>query len=325
METRYLVGVTLTVTLTMIVISPLLLPVPASGSDELKRALVEELIAVDKPELFGDYDELDLAKRKAQAVIQGMEGREVTVITEAWVEVLLALIDDFERMATLSKTSDPEDHKEALEIAANVNSSIQGLRNYETARENGLPMLAERALQRFYRGEGEFFEERARNEAETRVKIEYEKLSAWSYKNGGLYTVSDASRMEFESRRDEWRYNRDMERALGYIQAARSHLENAKNPSQAVFGAAFIEILKAMDSFENARDIYEKHADQELETVQGIESEIRAVYRRLVLDTLKVVAIYLLMLLAITFIIWKDFERWDEELHDTRLGEELIG
>jgi hypothetical protein len=325
MEKRCWVTLTMTVMLTLFFITLSLLSTPASGSDELKRALLEEIISVDKPELFGDYGELYLAKTKTQAVIQGMDGGEVTPITKEWVDLLLALIDDFERMAALSKTSVPSNHKEAINISENVNSSIQRLSQYETARANGLAMLAELALQRFYRGEGEFFEELARNEEKTRVKIEYEQISARSYKNGGIYTVSDASRMEFESRRDEWLYNRDIERASGYIQAARSHLDTAKSPSQDVFGAAFIEILKAKDLFENAKRIYEKHGANELEKIKGIESEIKTVYQRLMLDTLKVVAIYLLILSVFTFIIWKDFERWDEELNDTRLGEELIG
>jgi hypothetical protein len=42
------------------------------------------------------------------------------------------------------------------------------------------------------------------------------------------------------------------------------------------------------------------------------------------LDTLKVIAIYLLILSSFTAIIWIDFRRWGDELDDTRLGEELI-
>lgn len=318
----------MTLTLTIIIINILFFSTPAAGSDELKREILEELLSLDigdRSELFDEYGELYLAKTKTQAVIQGMEGREVTSITTEWVRIFLGIIDDFESVADLSKSSVPSDHVEAIEIAERINTSITMLTRYDTAKENGIPMLAELALERFYRGEGEFFENLARNEGETRVKIEYEQISATSYKRGGVYTISDASRMEFESRRDEWVYNRDMERASDSINASKSHLARARNPSSGFFGAAFIEIKKAKDSFEQAERIYENHRDKELGDIKGLELEIKTVYRRLMLETLKVVAIYLLILSFFTFIIWKDFERWNEELDDTRLGEELIG
>ena len=113
--------------------------------------------------------------------------------------------------------------------------------------------------------------------------------------------------MEFESRRDEWLYERDMERASDSQKASRSHLARARNPSSGFFGAAFIEILKAKDSFEYAQRIYEKHRDIELENIRGLELEIRAVYQRLIFETLKVVSIYLLILSFFTLIVWKDF------------------
>ncbi|MCK4732108.1 MAG: hypothetical protein KAT65_06570, partial [Methanophagales archaeon] len=176
----------------------------------------------------------------------------------------------------------------------------------------------------FYRGEGEFFENLSRKVRETKVKIEYENISSISYKKGGIYTLSDASRMEFESRRDEWVYKRDMRKASEFIDEASSHLDKARNPSSEIFGAAFMEIIKARDSFEKAKKIYENHEDKELENVRGIEEEIKSVYHMLMLDTLKVVAIYLLILSFFTVIIWMDYKRWGEELDDTRLGEELI-
>ena len=54
------------------------------------------------------------------------------------------------------------------------------------------------------------------------------------------------------------------------------------------------------------------------------ETEIEAVYRRLMLDTLEVVALYLIALSLITSILWMKFMRWHGELDDTMLGEELI-
>ncbi|MBK5191318.1 MAG: hypothetical protein JJE19_07480 [Methanosarcinales archaeon] len=327
MKKRNLVTV-MTILLTVIVVNILFFPPPAAGSDELKRELLEELLSADiveKPDLFADYDELYLAKTKTQAVLQGMQGREVTLVTKEWVDILLGIIDDFEMLADLSKSSVTSDHIEAIAIAERINSSITMLNQYDTAKENGLPMLAELALERFYRGEGEFFEMLSRNEQETRVKIEYEKTSSTSYKKGGVYTISDASRMEFESRRDEWVYKRDMERASDYITASRSHLASARSPPSGFFGAAFIEIIKAKDSFEQAQRLYEKHQDVELGNLKGIESEIEIVYQSLMFETLKVVAVYLLILSVLTIILWKDFERWDGDLDDTGLGEELIG
>jgi len=312
--------------LTVIILSTLSFSTPAAGSDELKRELLEDIISADKPELFDDYGELYLAKAKTQAVIQGMEGWVVTSSTEEWVDIFLGIIDDFEQMTDLSKSSVPFDHMEAIEIAGRINTSINTLSRYDIAEENGIPMFAEFALKRFYRSEGKFFEDISRNEKETKVKIEYEKISSFSYKKGGIDTLRDASRMEFESRRDEWVYKRDMERASEYINASWLHLDNAKNPSSGFFGAAFMEIIKAGDSFEKAEKIYEKHHDVELESVKrsGLESGIRITYLRLMRDMLGVIAIYLLILSFFTVIIWKDFKRWGEELDDTKLGEELI-
>ncbi len=318
----------LTLTITLLIINILFLPTPAAGSDELKREILEDLLSLDSADrsaLFDEYDELYLAKTKTQALIQGMEGREVTAMTKEWVDILLGIIADFEQMAAFSTSSVPSDHVDAIEIADGLDTSIALLSRYETAQENGIPMLIEFAHERFYRGEGEFFEDFSRNEQETRVKIEYEKISSSSYKKGGVYTISDASRMEFESRRDEWIYMRDMQRASDALNISMSHLARARNPSSGFFGAAFIEILKAKESFEQAQGIYEKHKDTELANIRGLESEIRTVYQRLIIETLKVVALYLLILSLLTIIIWKDFERWNEELDDTRLGEELIG
>jgi len=305
--------------ITLLLFQSLFFSTPAAGSDELKREILEDILSVDKPELFDDYGELYLAKAKTQAVIQGMEGEDVTMNTKEWVDILLGIIDDFEGMADLSKSSVPSDHVEAIEIADNMD--INALSGYDISE---IPMLAELALKRFYRSEGKFFEDISRNEKETKEKIEYEKISSISYKKGGIYTLSDASRMEFESRRDEWVYKRDMERASECISEAKRHLDNAKKLSSGFFGADFMEIIKARDSFEKAKKIYEKHKDKELENVKGIENEIKSVYHRLMLDTLKVVAIYLLILSFFTTIIWMDFRRWGEELDDTKLGEELI-
>ncbi|MEA2033500.1 MAG: hypothetical protein U9N41_07965 [Euryarchaeota archaeon] len=305
--------------LTAIMLSTLSFSTPAAGSDELKRELLEEIISVDKPELFDDYGELSLAKAKTQAVIQGMEGKDVTRGTKEWVDILLGIVDDFEEMADLSKSSAPSDHVEAIEIAERINTSINALSRY------GIPeiqMLAELALKRFYREEGKFFKDMARNEEETKVKIEHARNSSIAYGLGGMPT--EKSRMEFESRRLDWMYKRDMERASEYINASRTHLKNAENPPSEFFGAAFMEIIKARDSFEKAKKIYENHEDKELEKVKGIESKIDNSYNDLMLKIIKKIAIYLLILSFFTVIIWKDFKRWGEELDDTRLGEELV-
>ncbi len=312
----------MTLMLTVIIFNSLFFSTPAVGSDELKRELLEDIISVDKPELFDDYSELYLAKATTQAVIQKMAGKDVTSNTKEWVDIFLGIIDDFEGIAHLSESSVPSDHVEAIEIADRINTFINTLSGYDIAERNGIPMLAEIALRRFYRSEGKFFEDIARNEEVTRVKIEYANRSSIAYGLGGMPT--EKSRMEFESRRLDWIYKRDMKRASEYINASRTHLKNAENPSSGFFGADFMEIIKAKDSFEKAKKIYEKHKDKELENVKGIETEIKSAYHRLMLDTLKVVAIYLLILSFFTAIIWKDFKRWSEELDDTRLGEELI-
>ena len=131
----------LTILLTVLIVNSLFFLPPAAGSDELKRQLLEELIALDateKADLFADYDELYLAKTKTQAVLQGMEGREVTSSTKAWVDMLLGIIDDFETLANLGESSNSSDHAEALAIAERVNSSITMLDQYEAAKELSL-------------------------------------------------------------------------------------------------------------------------------------------------------------------------------------------
>ncbi len=310
------------IALTLIIINILAFSTPAEGSDALKRDLLEDILSLNKPDLFDDYGELSLAKAETQAVIQGMEGVEVTYTTKEWGTILLKIVDEFEQMATLSESQKPSDHKEALKKADTINTSINSLSRYATAERNGIPMLAERALKRFYRGEGKIFEDMATNTAETKVRVEYEYLSSASYGEGGM--PSDASRMKFEARRDERKYKRDMESASEYINASRAHLANARNPPSGFFGTAFMAIMKARNSYENAEGLYQKHSDKELENVKGLEDEIKSVYQRLTLDTLKVIAIYLLILSFITVIIWIDFRRWGDELDDTRLGEELI-
>jgi hypothetical protein len=294
-----------------------------SGSDELKSDLIEAILSLDKPGLFDDYGELELVKTKIQAVLQGMESREVTSSTNAWVHIFLSITEDFEGMVNVTRSPAPSDHIQALETAERIDASIETLRGYDVVERNGIPLLAELALKRFYRLEGNFFEEAARNEAETRVRIDYERRSSIAYSRGGM--PSEASRMDFEARRDEGIYTRDMEKASEYLTAAQRHLDNALHPSSQLFGAAFMEILKARDSFEHAQKIYEKHKDSELENVQGLGREIQEVYYSLMRKTLIVIAVYLIILSFIAVMLWWNFQRWSDELDDTRLGEELIG
>jgi hypothetical protein len=299
-------------------------PTIVVGSDELKSGLLEDILAQDKPGLFDDYRKLNLAKTTVKTVIQGMSGGEVTSATKAWVDISLRIIDNFEIMVNLSKSSDQSDHINAIEVADGLNRSINRLRGYDIAERNGIPMLSMLALTRFYRGEGKFFEDAARNTDETKVKMAYAQNSSIAYRKGGMTT--EASRMEFEWRRHKRIYERDMKRALEYINDARVLRDNAINPSSGFFGSDFMAILNAKDSFESAKGLYVKHNDTKLENESVIktEAEIKKTYQRLMLDTLLRILIYLLILSTITFILWTDFKRWGEELDDTRLGEELI-
>jgi hypothetical protein len=227
-------------------------------------------------------------------------------------------------MVNISKSSDPSDHINAIEAADRLNMSINTLNGYPTAERNGIPMLSMLALTRFYRSEGEFFKDAARNTDETKVKIEYARNSFITYRKGGM--TSEASRMEFEWRRAKRIYDRDMKRASEYLNAARVQRDDAINPSSGFFGSDFMAILNAKVSFESAKGLYEKHNDAELENENVIktEDEIIKTYQRLMLDALLRIGIYLLILSFIVVILWNDFKRWGEELDDTRLGEELI-
>ncbi len=295
-----------------------------AGSDELKRELLEAILSQDKPELFDDYGELLLAKTKMQTIIQGLDSRDVTATTKAWVDLSLRIIDDFELMVNESESSDPVDHINAVEAAERINMSINTLTGCPTAERNGIPMLSMLALMRFYRAEGKFFEDTARNTAETKLKLDYERRSSIAYEKGSM--PSDASRMAFESRRNERIYDRDMKSASKDINAARVQRDKAITQTSEFFGSDFMGILKARDSFESAKGLYEKHNDKELETENVIktEDEIKHAYQRLMLDALLRVGIYLLILSFIVVILWKEFKKWGDELDDTRLGEELI-
>ncbi|NQE52944.1 hypothetical protein C5S29_05070 [ANME-1 cluster archaeon GoMg3.2] len=293
-----------------------------AGSDELKRELLEDILSQDKPELFDDYRKLDLAKTTMKTVIQGMSGVEVTSTTKAWVDISLGIIDDFELMVNESESSDPRDHINAVEAADRIDISINALKGYPTAERNGIHMLSELALTRFYRAEAKFFEDAARNTGETKLKIDYERRSSIAYEKGGK--PSEASRMAFESRRNEKIYDRDMKKASEYINEARVQRDNATNPTSGFFGSNFMGILKARDSFEQAKGLYERHNDKELENVKGIEDEIKHASQSLMLDALLRVGIYLLILSFIVVILWKEFKKWGDDLDDTRLGEELI-
>jgi len=259
-----------------------------------------------------------------QTIIQGLDSRDVTATTKAWVDLSLRIIDDFELMVNESESSDPVDHINAVEAADRINISINTLTGCPTAERNGIPMLSMLALMRFYRAEGKFFEDTARNTAETKLKLDYERRSSIAYEKGSM--PSDASRMAFESRRNERIYDRDMKSASKDINAARVQRDKAITQTSEFFGSHFMSILKARDSFESAKGLYEKHNDKELETENVIktEDEIKHAYQRLMLDALLRVGIYLLILSFIVVILWKEFKKWGEELDDTRLGEELI-
>ncbi len=320
-------AVTAGVAVVMILLLLLMVHIPSvSCSDELKRVLLRSIISMDednnKAELFSNYGELALAKAKTQAVIQSMPGYEVSTETGNWVNLLIEIINEFEAMTMLSSSEEPSAHISALDKAEAINHSIYRLRGYETPERNGIPLLLELALKRFYRQEGLFFQTIAARTGETRLKIEYEYISAATYKLGGM--PGDATRMEFEARRDEHIYRRDMKRAGEYMRSYGQHLQQARYSRSALFGAPFMEIIKARDSFEHAKALYAKHEDEELERVKVQEAEIEAVYRRLMLDTLKVVALYLVALSFITAILWMDFARWHDELEDTLLGKELV-
>jgi hypothetical protein len=130
----------------------------------------------------------------------------------------------------------------ANETANRINRSINTISGYGIAERNGIPMLSELALTRFYRDEGKFSEEAARNTNETKVKLDYERGSSIAYRKGGM--PSEASRMEFKSRRNKRIYERDMKRASEYIDAARVQLDNAIKPLPIFFGSNFMGILK---------------------------------------------------------------------------------
>jgi len=295
---------------------------PVDGSDATKREILTDLLAIDKPSLFEDYSELFLAKTKVQATIQGMDGSEVTLVTSECVNLFLEILDKFEAMTDVD--DDPASHIEALRMADDVNSSISLFAGYDEASSNGIPLLLELALERFYIKEGEFFESASRIEKETAVRIEYMSISSDAYRKGDLLT--DSSRMRFESARTRRIYEKDMEDAASFIDAAGVHLDNAEHHPPGFFGltSGFMEVLKARDNFYSGKKIYELHSDRKLETIEELETDINKTYNEMIIAILKVLLAYLVLLAVLTFITYRRVTRWRKDLYDTRLGEELI-
>ena len=295
---------------------------PAGGTDEMKRDILTDLLDTGDPSLFEDYHELDLAKTKIQAVIQVMDGFEVTPTTQAWVNIFLEVIDTFEVMTAASE--DPAVHKKALGMAEDVNTSINLLSEYDEASSNEIPFLLQLALERFYRNEGEFFEEISRSEKETAVRIEYQFLSSELYRNSSL--LSDASRMRFEGARTKRMYDRDMEEAATLIDSAIFHLNNSENYTAGFFDltVGFIEVSISRDLFYQAKNIYKKHYDKKLTTISDLEVEILKTYDRMMIEIIKVLAAYLLIVTVLALILLKRINNWRDDLYDSRLGEELI-
>lgn len=294
----------------------LLLSITAHSSADyaIKIELVENTSAISK-EVFEDYNELEIMRMLTLTTVQSMSGEEVTSDTVTWVHLVWKIIDDFDEMNKLTKSDALDDHIQAMQIAENIKITINELRVYES----NISFFPDLALNRFYEIEGEYFEESARNEPVTKLKIEYYKQAKIAYQKSN--EISKASRLDFEIKKIESKYNRDMSSAKKYIVQSKSLLQNAKSTNTL---QAFRDILNARNLYKKAVSKYKEHNDEELNNIKNLGSDIEDVYHTLMWSIIIAIAKYLIIFIIILLIISRPIKKWKKDIQDTNLGRELV-
>ncbi|MFQ6055240.1 MAG: hypothetical protein ACE5J3_04585 [Methanosarcinales archaeon] len=298
----------------LLTLHALLLSQTASALNAIKIELVENTSAISK-EVFEDYKELEIMRMLTLTTVQSMSGEEVTSDTVTWVHLVWKIIDDFDEMNKLTKSDLAYDHIQAMQIAENIKHDINELRVYDS----NISFFPDLALNRFYEMEGEYFEEYARNEPVTKLKIEYYKQAKIAYQESN--EISKASRLEYNRKKLENKYNRDMSIAKKYIVQSKSLLQNAKSTNNL---QGLRDILNARNLYKKAFKIYEEHNDEELNNIKNLESDIEKVYHTLMWRIIIAIAKYLIIFIIILLIISPPIKKWKKDIQDTNLGRELV-
>ncbi len=296
---------------------------PAIADASRKKALVEGTYNLI---VTSDYEEMRQLKDTTLISLEVMSPANVTATTKEWVERVWAIIDVFNGLRALSTSNNLSDHISALYNAQTIKSEIVKLKGYSQANENGIPILAEIALSRFFNDQGEYFENAATEENSTKSKIEYLEQSKIAYHEAGR--ISDFSRLDYEVKMSLMRYNRDMAVAGSERSSAKEYLTKAevcKNSSDFLTAiGCFKDAKRASEHNNKALKIYSRHGDEEMEHAIIITHRIDAVNAE---SGQKIgvflVALAVIFILVAVYVI-RSVSRWIETVKDTRLGDELI-
>jgi hypothetical protein len=296
---------------------------PAISDASRKKVLVEGTYNLN---VTSDYEEVQQLKDTTLISLEVMSPANVTATTKGWVQLVWVIIDAFNGLRALSTSSDLSDHISALYHAQTIKSEIAKLKGYSQANENGIPILAEIALSRFFNDRGKYFENAATGENSTKSKIECLEQSKIAYHEAGR--ISDFSRLDYEVKMSLMRYNRDMAIAGSESSSAKEYLRKAevcKNSSDFLTViACFKDAKRASEHNNNALKIYRLHGDEKMEHAIYIKQRIDAVNAESGQKIGAYLAALAVIFLLVAVYLLRSVGRWIETVKDTRLGDELI-
>ena len=308
---------------TIIIILLIIFAMPVLADAPLKKILFE---TTHDKSVASDYEEIKQLKDTTLITLEVMSPSEVTATTKDWVEIVWAIIDAFNALQKLSASSDLSDHISAVSNMQKIKSDIVKLKGYAQANENGIPILPEIALSRFFNDQGEFFENAATEENSTKSSIACLEQSKIAYHEAGK--ISDSSRLDYEAKILSMRYNRDMEVAGSEKSSADVYLTKAevcKNSSDflTVIGC-FMDAKRASEHIDNAFKIYNRHGDEEMEHAFYIKQRIDAVNAESGQKIGAYFATLAVIFVLVAVYMLRSVGRWIETVRDTKLGDELI-
>lgn len=309
------------VLLIVILISGFVLP--ALADESRKKYLVET--TYDKS-VTSNYEEVKQLKETTLITLEVMSPSEVTATAEEWVKIVWEIIDAFNELQKLSSSRDLSKHISAVSKAQVVKSDIERLEGYSQATENGIPILPEIALTRFFNDQGDYFEKEATEEKSTKSRIACLEQSKIAYHEGGK--ISDSSRLDYEAKMSSMRYNLDMEAASGEMSSAEDYLSKAemcKDSSDFLTViSGFMDAKKASEHVEKALKIYRRHEDEKMSYALSIKQRIDGVNAEFGKKSGGYFATIAAIFILLAVYVLRSVGKWIETMKDTRLGDELI-
>ena len=296
---------------------------PALADESRKKYLVET--TYDKS-VTSNYEEVKQLKETTLITLEVMSPSEVTATAEEWVKIVWEIIDAFNELQKLSSSRDLSKHISAVSKAQVVKSDIERLEGYSQATENGIPILPEIALTRFFNDQGDYFEKEATEEKSTKSRIECLKQSKIAYHEGGK--ISDSSRLDYEAKRLAMRYNLDMGVAGSEMSNAEDYLSKADRCRHSsdfltVIGG-FLDAKKASEHIEKTLKIYRGHEDEKISYALSIKQRIDGVNAEFGKKIGGYFATIAIIFILIAVYVLRSVGKWIETMKDTRLGDELI-